>query len=152
MINEFTGKYRFLSNFYMCGVEFEGKVYKSSEHAFVAAKTLDHGLRAGINALATPADAKKFGRTISLRPDWDTFKFEAMYLILQSKFTRNPELKQKLLDTGYEELVEGNHWGDKIWGVDLRTNFGQNHLGLLLMKVRDQLRQEVTHVPHPSTL
>ena len=140
MINEFKGKYRFLSNFYPCKVEFEGRIYKTAEHAFVAAKTLDNFTRALVVTLDTPGDAKKFGRTIELRPDWETFKFEAMYAILQVKFTRNPDLAQQLLDTGYEELVEGNWWNDKIWGVDLHTNFGQNHLGLLLMKVRETLR------------
>ena len=49
-----------------------------------------------------------------------------------------PELKQKLLETGNTELVEGNTWGDTFWGV--YNVEGENILGRLLMKVREELK------------
>ena len=44
--------------------------------------------------------------------------------------------REKLLDTGNAELQEGNNWGDRYWGVDLKTGYGENRLGRIIMKVR----------------
>ena len=141
MINEFKGEYRFLSNFFMTDVEFEGVIYPSSEHAYMAAKTTDPALRNSIRLCASPADAKKAGRSIKLRANWEEIKHMTMYVILLDKFMRNSIIRQKLLDTNEEQLIEGNWWGDKIWGVCLKTNQGQNLLGKLLMQIRAELRQ-----------
>lgn len=65
-----------------------------------------------------------------------------MYQIIKDKFTRNPDLRKKLLETGNEELIEGNWWHDTYWGVDIKTGKGQNKLGKILMKVREELRKE----------
>ena len=60
--------------------------------------------------------------------------------LLRKKFAHDkPLLRQALIDTGDQELIEGNWWGDRFWGVDLKTNQGQNHLGMLLMKIRSEL-------------
>ena len=62
-----------------------------------------------------------------------------MYEIVLAKFTQNPDLKEKLLATGDESLEEGNTWGDTIWGtVD---GVGENRLGKILMRVRDELNE-----------
>ncbi|MNO13191.1 Swarming motility protein YbiA [compost metagenome] len=140
MINEFKGEYRFLSNFYMAPVTFESVEYPSSEHAYMAAKTTHPDGREWIRSMATPGEAKKAGRKLRLRPDWEQVKQDVMYQILMDKFTRHPMLQAKLLATGNQELIEGNWWGDKIWGVCLKTNQGQNLLGKLLMKVRGELK------------
>lgn len=140
MINEFKGDYRFLSNFYMAPVMFEGVEYPSSEHAYMAAKTVDPEKRYAIQQCPTPGEAKKMGRRLALRSDWEDIKVGVMYQILKEKFTRHPVLKAKLLATGDQHLIEGNWWGDKIWGVCLKTNQGQNLLGGLLMKVRAELK------------
>lgn len=139
MINEFKGDYRFLSNFYMTPVLFEGVMYPSSEHAYMAAKTTDRETRAFIATLISPKDAKAYGRTITLRAGWEGMKQSVMQQILLDKFSRNAVLKTKLLATGNQELIEGNWWNDKIWGVCLKTNQGQNLLGKTLMIVRDLL-------------
>ena len=60
--------------------------------------------------------------------------------IVRAKFTQNQELKQQLIGTGDAYLEEGNTWHDTCWGVDLKTGEGQNHLGKILMKVRQELK------------
>ena len=59
-----------------------------------------------------------------------------MLTLLFCKFHQNPDLLEKLLNTGTQELVEGNRWNDKFWGVCLKTNKCKNALGKALMKVR----------------
>lgn len=140
MINQFKDEYRFLSNFFMTTVMFDGVLYPSSEHAYMAAKTTDPETRAYISTIISCADAKAYGRTIPLRAGWDSMKFAIMHEILMDKFERNPIIRQKLIDTGDQQLVEGNWWGDKIWGVCLKTNQGQNHLGQALMTVRTHMQ------------
>lgn len=139
-ISSFTGDYRFLSNFYPAQVEMDGHLYPSTEHAYQAAKTLDNKERQPFHShpLPTAGEAKKMGKKLSLRPDWETAKFQVMEDLLRQKFAI-PELKEKLLQTGDALLVEGNTWGDSIWGVDSRKG-GQNHLGKLLMKIRNELK------------
>ena len=75
------------------------------------------------------------GRRVELREDWDAVKLGVMYEVLQAKFAQNPELYNQLKDTGTEEIVEGNWWYDKYWGVC--NGEGENHLGKLLMWIRD---------------
>ena len=148
-IREFKGQHRFLSNFYMVPVEFEGEYYPSSEHAYMAAKTLNPSIRKQIAACATPAEAKKMGRSIKLRDGWDVMKYEVMLSILRAKFTGSA-MQYKLLLTCNAELVEGNWWGDKVWGVCLKTGEGQNLLGKALMQVRKEIQSHL--LPHISVV
>jgi ribA/ribD-fused uncharacterized protein len=141
MIDRFEGSFRWLSNFYTCDVPYEGIVYPSAEHAYVAAKTTDTHMRVKIAAIETPALVKKFGRTIALRDDWEAIKLQEMRIIVHSKFTHNAWLADKLRNTAPHELVEGNWWGDRFWGRDL-AGYGSNHLGQILMEVRDILIED----------
>ena len=138
-VTEFQGEYRFLSNFWPARVEFEGMTYPTAEHAYQAAKSLDPSERRRIAALPSPADAKREGRKLALRSDWDTAKFVVMEQIVRDKFTRNADLRAKLLETGDAQLEEGNNWGDTTWGVV--NGVGENRLGKILMKVRKELRK-----------
>lgn len=138
MIDRFDGKHRWLSNFYECPVEIDGIVYPSAEHAFVAAKTDDAELKAKIATIETPGWAKKFGRKLPLRDNWDSIRVEEMYKIVLAKFTQNDWLASKLVATWPVELIEGNYWNDRFWGQDL-AGYGSNHLGKILMRVREQL-------------
>jgi len=63
-----------------------------------------------------------------------------MYEICKAKFSQNTELKKRLLSTGNEHLEEGNTWGDKIWGTV--NGIGENRLGKILMRIREELRNE----------
>lgn len=138
-IDSFLGEYRFLSNFYMYPVHYDGVLYPSNEHAFVAAKTEDKELRAEmLRTCRTANEAKKFGRyQIKLRKGWDDIRIDVMKELLREKFT-NSNLREKLLATGNRELIEGNTWGDKFWGVC--DSEGKNNLGKLLMEIRKELR------------
>lgn len=141
MIDNFHGDYMFLSNFYACDIEYEGIKYPSTEHAYQAAKTLDENERRKIAASTTAGQAKKAGKMLKLREDWAQVKLKVMEDILRIKFS-NPELRKKLNATKPEELIEGNWWGDKYWGMVKSTPQsdweGSNHLGKILMKIRDE--------------
>lgn len=141
MIDRFDGtKHRFLSNFFMAPVTYEGILYPSTEHAFQAAKSLDPKVRQRVANLPTPGQAKRAGRQISIRPDWEQVKYDVMSEIVLEKFLTHSDLRQKLIDTGDEELVEGNTWGDQYWGVC--NGVGLNNLGKILMQVRKIVQQQ----------
>lgn len=137
-ITSFRGPHRFLSNFHPCLVMWHGLTFPSVEHAYQAAKTLQPAEQARIAIAPTPGDAKRLGRHVTLRPDWDnTGKLSVMARLLRQKFA-DPDLRALLLATGDAELVEGNNWGDRFWGVC--DGGGHNHLGKLLMEVRAGIR------------
>lgn len=135
MIDDFRGKYRFLSNFQASTVEYEGELYPTVENAYQAAKTLNLYAREEFTRISAK-EAKRAGKTLTLREDWEEVKFDIMLNLVRQKFCYKP-LADKLLATGDKELVEGNWWGDTYWGV-CRGN-GENNLGKILMKVRDEL-------------
>ena len=135
MIDSFDGKYRFLSNFYNSKVVYEGVEYLSIEAAFQAAKTTDIMERLAFTKY-DPSQAKKEGRRIKLRSDWERIKLGVMEDLVRQKFNQ-PSFKEKLIATGDEELVEGNWWNDTFWGVC--NGEGQNNLGKILMKIRTEI-------------
>ena len=145
MINQFEGGYEFLSNFYEVPFKWRGNEYPTVEHAFQAAKTRSFLKRIGISKLDTPGKAKRAGRQVELRSDWEQIKDQVMYDCLKEKF-KIKELKEKLLATGNEELIEGTTWHDNYWGncsCDKCKNIeGKNMLGKILMRVREELRNE----------
>lgn len=137
-ITSFSGTYRWLSNFWSCEVELDGMQFRSVEAGYVAAKTLDLEVRAQIQALDTAGKCKRFGRKLKLRPDWtDEVKLQVMEGLLRQKFKFGTQLGDYLIMTRNFTLIEGNDWGDVFWGV--YNGVGDNHLGRLLMKIRDEL-------------
>lgn len=144
-IDRFTGDYAFLSNFYACDVTYDGMGFRSVEHAFQAAKTLEHTERARIASCATPGQAKRLGRSVLLRQDWPEVRLSVMAELLGEKFGRHHELAEKLLATGDASLIEGNTWNDHFWGVC--QGKGENYLGRLLMAVRSILKAKKEHHP-----
>lgn len=141
VIDHFNGYYLFLNNFYPATVKFEDDFYVSVEHAFHAAKTLDKKERERVKWCRYARDAKKLGRSVKLRSDWESVKVRVMYNCVLDKFTRNDYLRNKLIETGNAELIEGNTWNDTFWGVC--NGKGRNMLGKILMKVRAKLQAEV---------
>lgn len=142
MIAEFQGQYRWLSNFWPCKVWLDGVLYQSVEHAYQAAKTVDESEREMIRTCNTAGDAKRHGKHITFRPEWnDEFKLQVMYDLVHQKFFDNPELRAKLIATENEELVEGNSWNDIFWGVC--RDRGQNHLGRIIMQIREELKENL---------
>jgi ribA/ribD-fused uncharacterized protein len=123
-----------------CTVE----VYASVEHAYQAAKFLDAKIRERFRLPGlSPEQAKnmaKYLRTKGLvRPDWEEVSLDIMRGLLVQKFTYSI-LRRKLLSTFGAELVEGNWWCDNFFGNCLCPKCenipGQNHLGRLLMEIR----------------
>lgn len=133
-ITEFRGSNFFLSNFYIAPVFYQGIRFENNEAAFQAAKCPER-MRdfCGLN----PQSAKRLGRRVELRPDWEDVKYDVMYQVCKAKFLQNAALYKKLIDTGDAELVEGNTWGDQVWGVC--KGVGENNLGKILMRIREEL-------------
>jgi len=132
-IDKFHEEFDWLSNFFPCQVKFEGLTFTSSEAAFQAAKCADQNEREKFVNLSA-GRTKRLGKKVNLREDWNRVKIDVMREVLICKFSQNPELKEKLIATGNEELIEGNNWNDRFWGVC--RGVGQNHLGKLLMDIR----------------
>lgn len=144
MINSFTGKYRFLSNFYPCLVQYNGITFPSVEHAYQAQKTTLVSEQLMIAKLKTPGQAKRMGREVKCRPDWEVVKVPIMRDLEMFKYGHQ-ELLEMLLATDDEELVEGNWWHDQFWGDCICPKHkdipGANNLGKLLMEVRETYRR-----------
>lgn len=143
MVSSFTGQFAFLSNFAPVEIEYEGLTYRTVEHAFQAAKSLDRADREQIAASVRPARAKRLGRKVTLRTDWEDVKVSIMEDLVRAKFAAEPLYAQGLLDTGDDYLLEGNVWHDTFWGscdCGRCERPGANNLGIILMKVRDDLR------------
>lgn len=138
MIKRFIDEYEFLSNFYPSPIyDDDGREYPTVEHYFQAMKTFNSQKRELIRLAESPGKAKRIGRLVQLREDWEDRKLDIMEKALIQKF-QIPELREKLLATGDEELVEGNFWNDTFWGVCKEK--GENHLGKLLMDIREKIR------------
>jgi len=127
----------FLSNFYESTIFANGFSYPTVEHAYQACKSLDPVDWEMFSKFKTPTLAKKQGRYIKMRKDWDDIKVEAMEKLLIIKF-KDPILAEQLKDTGSKQLIEVNNWGDTFWGESPIGN-GKNTLGNILMCIRDTL-------------
>ena len=123
-ISEFRGEYYFLSNFYSAPVTYNGMCFENNEAATEFCRL-------------NPSEAKRLGRRVKLRGDWEAVKDTVMYEICKAKFSQNPDLADKLVATKDAELIEGNTWGDRIWGVC--DGVGENRLGKILMRVRTEM-------------
>ena len=140
MINEFKGEYSWLSNFYMRPVVIANITFPTNEHFFAANKTLNREQFMWVVDALSPSIAKRRGREIQLRDNWYEVRVEVMAVGLYQKYTQHPDLKQKLLNTNKEMLIEGNYWHDNFWGNcfckrchDIQ---GENMLGRLHMELR----------------
>lgn len=160
VIDRFEDAYWFLSNFSPSPIEWCGREWPTVEHAYQAAKNYSGGAPLNeaaveeIRTAPTPNRAKKLGRKIYMVPEWDRIpegwewgtadneplKLSVMRELLGRKFD-DPALRDALLATGDAELVEGNWWGDRVWGVC--EGEGTNWLGRLLMELRSRLRGEL---------
>ena len=137
-IDSFRGDYDFLSNFYEAVINYQGIQYLNNESAFQAQKCLKESEKMEFSCLSA-AKAKRKGRQIALCPDWEQVKVPIMEEIVRAKFSQNPQLAAKLIATADRKIVEGNTWNDTFWGVDVATGKGENHLGEILMKIREEL-------------
>ncbi len=151
MIEQFQGEYRWLSNFAPVKIILDGIEYASVEHAYMSAKS--NGMVSYIldgklyiipwkeycaNSNNTAGQVKKASKDIELIDGWNEKKYDVMKECIKQKFNQEP-YKTKLLETT-TFIQEGNTWGDVFWGVCLKTNEGENHLGKLIMSIRQYLK------------
>jgi ribA/ribD-fused uncharacterized protein len=139
-IDRFIDEHWFLSNFYPASVWVDGERYPTLEHAYQAAKTDDPIMKKAIREAKTPALAKRIGKSVTLRPGWNDVRVQTMRELVKQKFS-NPLLAAMLINTGNAELIEGNHWNDKFWGIC--RGVGENWLGKILMEVRDEINNQL---------
>lgn len=136
-----SDEYGWMSNFWPGPYQIEGQEWPTTEHYFAAQKTLNLEQREMIRVkVHTPLGAKRYGRMMELRTDWEGIKYEVMKTALRAKFGIDP-LKSKLLATDDSLIYEDSPF-DKIWGTGERggVGVGKNLLGKALMEVREELR------------
>jgi len=135
----FRGEYFFLSNLFSCPVTVEFKdgiiTFRNAEAAFQAHKCLTAEGKREFERMEG-LKAKKYGRKVELRPDWNSVRVLAMKRVIDAKFDQNKELARKLIAIT-EPIVETNTWNDRFWGVC--NGRGENMLGKLLTKKREKL-------------
>jgi len=131
----------FLSNFERCDIVYQGITYSSVENFYQAMKTTDINIRRKMTSIH-PSVARAKGRNLTVRTNWNEIKFKVMDYGLREKFKPGNDLAQKLLDTGDIEIAEINYWHDSYWGkcTCAKCPTGENWLGILLMKIRKELR------------
>ena len=140
VILEFQDEYRFLSNFCPSPFYKDGYNFPTVEHFYQSMKTYELSeMHEMINA-PSPSYVKRLGQNCSLRDDWGDIKDSIMEVGVYNKFEQNSDLRKMLLDTGNAYLIEGNRWGDEYWGYNLKTGYGLNKLGHILMYIRRKFR------------
>ena len=153
-IRGFFGEYRWLSNFWYAPIKYGSETYPTNEHFYQAMKSDQLRFRETVRAAATPGKAKYYGSRkgmaklgFNLRDNWEEIKYAVMMMGVLRKFEQNPALGRKLLDTGERHLYELNNWDDHVWGVTENEDgslTGDNALGVTLMRIRTQLRNDLT--------
>jgi ribA/ribD-fused uncharacterized protein len=141
-IERFEGPNRFLSNFQPVMVAMDGRAYPSVENAYQALK-FHPSLREEFEKVLAPRAKLLGGRRTSLPAEWETERLNVMLLLNAEKFFPQTRMAELLLATGDAELVEGNSWGDRFWGVC--NGAGDNHLGRILMRIRRRLVEPSRH-------
>lgn len=134
------GPYAAFSNWYPCTFEHDGLVWQNSEQCLMYYKSEDKRHRSAVRSTSDPGECKRLGRSVALRRDWDSVKFDIMVTILTAKFGQSPELKVLLLDTGVRPIHENCR--DPWWGGGPNFPAGRDLLGKALRQVREQLRKE----------
>jgi len=122
------------SNMIEVDIVIDGKIYKSTENYYQSEKMTNENDKEYIASLS-PHKSKTESRKLPIRGDWAEYKFVVMRTALEAKF-KLPKWKNELLATGNEMVIEWNNWNDKIWGVSIKDNLGNNNLGLMLMDIR----------------
>lgn len=142
-IKGFFGEYRWLSNYHLCPIKWGVFTFPSTENAYqwlkidvCALKNVhqDFNDYAALFQTCSPKDAKKYGKVVPLRDDWDLIRYTKMFAVNLVKYMDNPDLAEKLRKTGRAYLEETNTWNDTYWGVC--NGVGENNLGRILMDIR----------------
>jgi ribA/ribD-fused uncharacterized protein len=148
VINSFRDIHACLSNFYHYPVNACGWLCPTNEHGLVLSKCATswdkQRVTDAMSSGSTPGMAKRMGRHVDLRKEWEAIKIPVMTELIRQKFVVDSFPGKHLMLTYPSLLVEGNVWHDQFWG-DCRCDRsgcvepGQNWLGRLLMVRRAQL-------------
>lgn len=132
--------YGFMSNFAPYPFSDGSKIWPTSEHYLQAQKFLVPEIQEKIRQIASPMDAALEGRNRQnpLRPDWEEIKDKVMLQALRMKFSQHPEIAKELLSTGEAIIIE--HTRNDAYWADSGDGSGKNKLGLLLIQVREELK------------
>ena len=149
-IRGFFGPYRWLSNFEPCRIVYDNVEYPTSENAYKATRALPEFRH--LFTTCSPMEAIQLGESLPRlsMEEWQAKRVSVMRDILFIKFSENPHLKEKLLNTKNSYLEERLWWRDTFWGYDVNLQRGENKLGHLLMGVRSCLRQDTSHLTFPA--
>ena len=132
---------RWLSNMTYVNIEYNCLIYPSTENFYQAMKYKSQLTRKLISTLK-PHESKSYSRNnLMTNEKFEEMKLKIMEYAQRKKYSQEP-FKSKLLSTGDCLLEEGNWWGDKFWGVDIKTREGENHLGKIIMRVREELKND----------
>mgnify|MGYP001560166545 CR=1 FL=1 len=128
------------SNFSSFMLEWKGKLYPTSEHAYHSEKFDDAETKEQIRNIRSAHDSEKFANANKdkQRKDWSEIKLDVMKNVLRAKVEQHPYVKKKLLESGDKELIEDS-WRDSYWGWGPNKD-GENHLGKLWMEVREEFK------------
>lgn len=146
--------YGAFSNLYKRPIEFEGRIYPTSEHAYQAGKAAKPAVRDWILSAPSPALAAMAAHGLyvwDVVPNWAEIKFARMRAILRAKFDQHADLKALLLSTGELRLVEAgtvSNAVNRLWGEV--GGKGQNMLGVMLMELRSEFACEKLEIASPS--
>ena len=137
VIISFKGEYDFLNNRYGCSFVWQGIRYNNVESAFHASKYTDEAERKILSRMSAEKVVKK---SVDFTPSavWEDCKLNIMESIIMAKFDQNPSLKKRLIETDDRILINGNNKHETYWGVDLYSWIGENHLGKILMIIRNK--------------
>lgn len=138
-----NGEYGAFSNFSNHPVKLKGKTWKTSEHYFQAQKFVGTSLETKVRKASNPKEAAAIGRDRKnkLRKDWESVKISVMKEVIYAKFTQNDQLTKLLLSTEDQKIIEHTE-NDAFWG-DGGDGSGKNMLGLILVEVRERIRNEL---------
>jgi ribA/ribD-fused uncharacterized protein len=141
IIGFYEGIFYMFSNFAAFAVEWKDEVWMTSEHAYQAEKFLDSELREQIRNTRSPYDAKMLAQELDdkKREDWREVNLSIMEEIVRAKLNQHPYIQKKLMDTGAKTIIETSPYDD-FWGWGPHKD-GQNHLGKIWMKLREEILQ-----------
>jgi len=137
-IEETDGTHNFLSNRYPCAITIDGHTFATAEAAYCASMCCHEADKTAI-ALMDPGRVASVVNRYAKRDDWQAVRLDVMGMVIREKFRQHPELAERLRQTGRKSIVATHSSRDTYWGVNSYTLQGENNLGKILMKVREEL-------------
>jgi len=149
----FWGDADHFSNWHPATFQYRGITFETVEQFMMYSKAMlfgDQSVAWKILNEPSPKACKALGRSVQNfdQATWDARCQGIVETGCREKFLQNPHLLDQLLNTDGKMLVEASPY-DRIWGIGLSADNprastpctwrGQNLLGHILTKIRDQL-------------